>query len=208
MNMAYSAELEDAMMIRNVVCAIALPLVAGSALANDRAIDAVIADMKAKADRCAGELSAVGLLAENCVSACGGGATMVQTRFADRGREYEGNVKNVIDARAVNPCNMTFANAEAASSFPTIPDIEGVLMGAANGRAGFSVRVIGRDDWSQICGNSAYLKNHGEMMETLRASKLDQFYVRFEGITYDPDQIGDTVRSPCTAERGIILSSN
>lgn len=86
------------------------------------------------------------------------------------------------------------------TTMSSMPDIEGIYLQAMQGR--LRVRAEDRDDWNKICRESARVKDPNyELARQLKS--YDR--IRLIGITYDTSKVGNGLRSPCFAERGIIL---
>ena len=164
-------------------------LLAPASGAEERAIDALIADLEAKAAHC----ESIG--AEDCARQCGGAAAGISRRFVDRGLDYDDRTRPTIDYYYVDPCNSLADAAEPAQAPPSIPDVEGTFR-SAGARGSYAVSAEGRDsDWMEICGGATRIKDPGGL-----ARREPGIRVRLVNITYDPERVR-TRTTPCTAER-------
>ncbi len=159
------------------------------ASAEERAIDAVMAELEAKAERCES------LGDPECARICRSSVQGIQNRIVRRGLDYNSETKPLIDQYYVSPCDARVELAEAAE---TIPDVEGIYRGSS--RSIFSVEVEGRDsDWVQICRSSARIREAGGLARMPAGTR-----VRLVDITYDPERVGQRM-SPCTASQAVVL---
>ena len=162
---------------------------ASMASAEERAIDALMADLEAKAEHCES------LGDSDCARICRSSVQAIQDRFVRRGLDYDSETKPLIDHYYVSVCD---ARVELADAAVKIPDVEGTYQGS--NRSMFSVEVDGRDsDWGQICNGSARVRDTGGLARMPTGSR-----VRLVDITYDPERVGGRM-TPCTANRAVLL---
>ena len=84
----------------------------------------------------------------------------------------------------------------------SMPDLEGLLVSAGIG--GLRVRADSRDDWKDICSETAKVRMPYETSKSLKTMTR----VSLVGITYLPEANGRRSGSGCTAERVIILEQS
>ena len=160
-----------------------------TAQSEERAIDALIADLEGRIAHC----ESVG--AEDCVRQCRGAVDGINHRIVSRGLDYDDRTRPSVDRFYVNPCLTVFNAAEATPTAPSIPDVEGTFRPGGS-RGSFAVSAEGRDaDWMEICGGATRIKEPGGL-----ARRPEGIRIRLVNITYDPERVGQLL-TPCTAER-------
>ena len=177
---------------RSIIAVCAL-LLASNANTEERAVDALLAELESKAALCET------LGADDCARQCRSAINGINQRIVSSGLDSDDRTRPAIDHRYVNPCNTLFDAAESALTAPSMPDVEGTF-DRAGARGIYTVRADGRDsDWVEICHGAARIKDPGGL-----ARQPPGIRVRLVNITYDPERVGQQL-TPCTADGVDIL---
>jgi hypothetical protein len=164
-----------------------------AANAEERAIDAAIEDLQAKADRC-GSIGAT-----ECERQCRALAEAMESRYASTDVDHDVGPGSILDSFFIAPCKAQFEAAEAPADEPTIADVEGTFQQLGR-RGAYVVEAEGREsDWVEICGGSTRVVDPGNLGGMPAGTR-----VRLINITYEPGRVGHNP-TPCMAERAVLL---